>query len=208
MIEVKPFQSLDEATHALDNGGRFYNLLTTTDDHQINAAELKKAAGIFLSEQKAFLYLHLALAELRPMDRSDVLALLTQGVAQRYEAKGPRLLKSSELVREGKPGELLVAEGAPRFMAQQTRKSIIMIPAGKVIVPVPVHERFDSYHLIDPADSGGEPATLVVQKSKSTDRLPETPMRFAGALRTISFDDPGGRVPGAFFEPLYFAHLD
>lgn len=218
MIEVKPFASLDDAREALDNGGRFYNLLTEADDCRISAAELKKAAGVFLSEQRAFLYLALAISCLRPMDRDDLLSMLTPSVAQRFESGGPKPLRSSALLREGKPGDLLLSEGTPRFVSHHARRSVVMIFTGKVMIPVPVEQHFDRYELVDPADRG-EPALFIVPKgltrvgaskdaSSPESRLPECPMRLAGVLRSVLFEDPGGRVPGAFFEPLYFMRPD
>ncbi len=205
MQEVQPFQTLDDATEVLDNGGRFYHLLAREDDGRIDTSELNTAAGVFLSEQKAFLYLQLALADLRPLDRDDLLAKLAPATAKRFRERGPAVKPSSAIVAGSKPGSLAVAEGTPRYESHQTRRIIVMIPAGKVMVPVPVTEHYDCYRLVDPADRG-EPATMIVPKP--TQRLPERRMRVAGAVRSITFDDPGGRVPGAVFEPLYFTMLE
>jgi hypothetical protein len=45
--ELKPYRTVARARAALDNGGRFYNLLAIADDDRISKAELNKAAGVF-----------------------------------------------------------------------------------------------------------------------------------------------------------------
>ena len=46
MKKIEPYKSIDEATLSLDNGGRFYNVLTKSDDGIISTSELGKVAGI------------------------------------------------------------------------------------------------------------------------------------------------------------------
>jgi hypothetical protein len=71
MRELKPYRTIVGARAALDNGGRFYNLIAMADDDRITLGELAKAAGIFRSEAKAFLFLHMALADLGDGQRSE-----------------------------------------------------------------------------------------------------------------------------------------
>jgi hypothetical protein len=115
MRELKPYQTLAGAKAALDNGGRFYNLLTMADDNRISKAELSKAAGVFRSEQAAFLFLDMALADLTDGQRSEVLSLLESKLAKRYKSHGPRRLAASAMASEAQPGQLVVVEGYPRF---------------------------------------------------------------------------------------------
>lgn len=64
MREIKPYKTLKGAKAALDNGGRFLNLFARAGDDRITSDELTKAAGVFLHESLAFLFLDMALADL------------------------------------------------------------------------------------------------------------------------------------------------
>ena len=56
MKKVNPYKSQAAALKSLDNGGRFFNVLTKADDGQITSAELSKVAGAFSNKQLMNLY--------------------------------------------------------------------------------------------------------------------------------------------------------
>ena len=60
MKKIEPYKNINEATLSLDNGGRFYNVLTKSDDGIISSSELGKVAGLFIDKQKMVLFLDLA----------------------------------------------------------------------------------------------------------------------------------------------------
>ncbi len=60
MRELKPYRTMQGLQKAIDNGGRFYNLLTHADDHIVTRAELAKAAGVFSAGVNAYLFLEMA----------------------------------------------------------------------------------------------------------------------------------------------------
>lgn len=46
MKKVSPYQNLNTALKSLDNGGRFYNILTKAEDGIINQAEIGKVGNL------------------------------------------------------------------------------------------------------------------------------------------------------------------
>ena len=205
MRELKPYRTLAGARAALDNGGRFFNLLTRADDDRISKVELTKAAGVFRSEQQAFLFLHMALADLTDGQRSEVLSLLEPPLAGRYKSHGPRRLETSAVADEAMPGELIVVEGYPRYFTESKVRSVVFIPAGKVMMPVPVEVYYDGYHVFATADATGIPASLVMKRGKQ--RLADRFTRFGGVIRPNAFEDGSGNKSGVFLEPLFFTAL-
>ena len=66
MREIKPYKTFSGATAALDNGGRFFNLFARSGDEIVDSSELKKAAGVYSGDSKAFMYFDMALMSLTP----------------------------------------------------------------------------------------------------------------------------------------------
>ena len=201
MRELKPYRTVAGAKAALDNGGRFYNLLAMADDNRISKAELNKAAGVFRSEQRAFLFLHMALVDLTESQRAEVVSLLDPPLAKRYKSHGPRRLKASEMASE-KAGQLVVVEGYPRFYKRQTQRAVVPMMAGKVMMMVPVQVHYDGYVLFETPNAKGTPGSLVVKRPRAM--LAESLTRFGGVMRPYSFEDSSGKHSGVFLEPLYF----
>lgn len=206
MREVKPYRTVARARAALDNGGRFYNLLAMADDNRITKAELAKAAGVFRSEQKAFLFLHMGLADLSDGKRSEVLSLLEPALAKRYKSNGPRRLEPSAVSAEAKAGQLIVVEGYPRFHTRKTHRAIVPMMVGKVIVPVPVETHYDGYQVFATPNAKGTPAWLVVKRPRAM--LAATFTRFGGAIRPYTFEDSSGKHSDLFLETLLFTNLN
>ena len=51
-----PYRTVRNALTSIDNGGRFYNLLTKANDGNISTSELGKVAGSFSDKQKREAY--------------------------------------------------------------------------------------------------------------------------------------------------------
>ena len=205
MRELKPYQTVAGAKAALDNGGRFYNLIAMADDNRITKGELTKAAGVFRSEQQAFLFLHMALADLSDGQRSEVLSLLEPALAKRYKSHGPRRLEPRDVAADAKPGQLIVVEGYPRFSTRKTHRAVVPMMAGKVMVLVPVEVHYDGYQLFASPDAKGTPAWLVVSRPRAM--LAERFTRFGGAIRPYTFEDSSGKHSDVFLEALFFTNL-
>ena len=206
MRELKPYRTVVGARAALDNGGRFYNLIATADDNRITKGELAKAAGVFRSEQKAFLFLHMALADIGDSQRSEVLALLEPALAKRYKSAGPRRLEPRAVNTETKAGQLVVVEGYPRFFKRKTRRAVVPMMVHVVLVQVPVEVHYDGYALFATPDAKGTPASLVVTRPRAM--LAKSFTRFGGVIRAYTLEDSSGKHSGVFLEPLFFTNLN
>ena len=204
MREVKSYRTVAGAKAALDNGGRFYNLIAMANDNRITKSELAKAVGVFSSEQRAFLFLHMGLADLSDTQRNEVLSLLEPALAKRYKSAGPRRLEPRDLA-EAKPGELVVVEGYPKYSTRKTRRGVAPIMIGLVMLPVPVEEQYDAYHIFATPDSKGSPGWLVVKRPKVM--LAENRTRFGGVIRNYKYEDSSGKHSVVFLEPLYLTNL-
>ena len=64
MKKLNPCQNLTTALKTLDNGGRFYNILTKAEDGIISQAELGKVGGLFSSKQQSILLLEMSISAL------------------------------------------------------------------------------------------------------------------------------------------------
>ena len=202
---MNPYRTVAGAKAALDNGGRFYNLLEIADDKRITKAELAKAAGIFRSEQQAFLFLRMALADLNDGEQTEVLALLEPPLARRFKSGGPRWLEPAAVSAEAKAGQLVIVEGYPRFSHRKTQRAVMPMMVGKVMSLLPVEVHYDGYQLSSTPNDKGTPAWLVVKRPRVM--LAETCTRFGGAIRQYTFEDSSGKHSGVFLEPLYFTNV-
>jgi hypothetical protein len=203
MRELKPYQTLAGAKAALDNGGRFYNLVALADDKRISKGELNKAAGVFGGEQKAFLFLHMAIAKLPDNQQAEVLSMLDRPLAKRYKSHGPQQLDPAAL-NKARVGQLVVVDGYPRFHQRKTHHAVVPMMAGKVMVLVPVQTHYDGYQLFTTASGAGSPGWVCVARPKV--HLTERPTRFGGVIR--QYTDKKQKTPGLFLEAIYFYRLD
>jgi hypothetical protein len=203
--ELKPYRTVAGAKAALDNGGRFYNLLSMADDDRISKAELNRAAGVFRGEQRAFLFLHMALVDLTESQRAEVVSLLDSPLAKRYERHGPRRLKASEMTGASNAGQLVVVEGYPRFYKRETQRTVVPMMVGKVMMPVPVEVHYDGYQLFETPNAKGTPGYLFVKHPRAM--LAGSFTRFGGVGRPHRSEDASGGHSVVLLEPLYFTAL-
>lgn len=202
MRELKPYQTLAGAKAALDNGGRFFNLIALADDKRVSKGELNKAAGVFGGEQKAFLFLKMAIAKLPVNQQSEVLSMLDRPLAKRYKSHGPQQLDPAAL-NKAEVGQLVVVDGYPRFHERKTRHAVIPMMVGTVMMLVPVQAHYDGYQLFTSASGTGTPGWVCVQRPKVF--LTEGPTRFGGVIR--QYTDKKQKTTGLFLEAVYFCRL-
>jgi hypothetical protein len=203
MRELKPYQTLAGAKAALDNGGRFYNLVALADDKRISKGELNKAAGVFGGEQKAFLFLHMAIAKLPDNQQAEVLSMLDRPLAKRYKSHGPQQLDPAAM-NKARVGQLVVVDGYPRFHERKTHHAVVPMMVGKVMVPVRVETHYDGYQLFTTASGTGTPGWVSVKRPKV--HLTESPTRFGGVIR--QYTDEKQKTTGLFLEAIYYCRLD
>ena len=90
---IQPYKTLLGAMRALDNGGRFYNLFTSSGDQVVTAAELKKVAGVFRDDLAAALFLALATSELDGTEQRRVIQALGPKARAMHQRHRPAQLE-------------------------------------------------------------------------------------------------------------------
>lgn len=207
MRQVVPYRSLTEAKRVLDNGGRFYNLLTKAEDESIDVGELARAARVFSAGANAFLYLELALARLSLDDQLQVRALLSDELAARAHRYRPQRLAPSQVAARGEAGRTAILEGYPRFAEEGSITTVVMVPmqVGQTTVmqPMPMTDHFDVYTLHDDVESSKGGA--LIANVRGNDRLAlGTKLRIGGVLEQQQDD---GRDAGLYLETQLYSVL-
>ena len=84
MKKITPYRTLQGALNALDNGGRFYNVFTKAGDDVITDSELYRAAGVYSGQDKAFLFVEMALSKLSEAEKSKLIQQLLPKLRMNY----------------------------------------------------------------------------------------------------------------------------
>lgn len=166
MQKVYPYRSLSGARKALDNGGRFYNLLTKAGDGIVTAAELKKAAGKFLDDQATSLFFELALSELDEADRAEIEAALEPEARGLRRLHRPTWLAPAAFPSQARAGKTYVLEGEVERVDDEDVTGIIFVPilVGNVttIMPIPTSHQYSVYTL--KGSTASEPCMILTPK--------------------------------------------
>ncbi|WP_286342349.1 hypothetical protein [Ferrimonas sp. YFM] len=205
MKTIITYSSLKEALADLDNGGRFYNILTEADDGVVEQAELAKVAGVFSDTQTMFLYLDMALSELSPEESMAVRSSLSEDLQQEYQTHKPSRYTPVQAKLEGQAGEPVIIGGVPRLVkSMENFGGMILVPitAGTVttFTMIPIVDQYDVYQV---RDSQSE-REFVVAHAHSDEKLPETYTLFGGILKEMHNEQ--GNSDSLFLEAVYFAN--
>jgi len=76
MKRISPYKEINEALSSLDNGGRFYNILTKSNDGIISQSELGKIGGLFNDKQKIILFLEMSMTSLKDEEKQVIISKL------------------------------------------------------------------------------------------------------------------------------------
>jgi hypothetical protein len=209
MKKIKPFENVDDALTKLDNGGRFYNLLTKADDGVITTAELGKVGGIFNDKQQMILFLELSLSKLNEEQRKEVLLKLDIDLKLLYYNHQPAILTATEAASQGVLAKNTIITGVPKLTASKSDfKGFIMMPimVGSVttFTMIPIMDIYDVYEISD----GATADSVLIAHSKSSNRLPEKRIQVAGILKELKSDKEEAVASKMFLESVYFLELD
>lgn len=205
MQQIHPYQNSSEAMSILDNGGRFYNLLTKQGDGEISTAEIAKVAGIFNDRQKVVLFLEMALSKLEPGKKEGILAKLGEDAGKAYKTFKPQELLPSEAQQKGTLAANAIVFGIPKFVDSKSQlNGFIMIPitTGKVIIPmmVPIIDKYDVYEITDELSS----ETFLIAHTRGEKKLPGHKIKVGGVIKELKADPKEKIASGKFIEALYF----
>lgn len=205
MREIIPYKSRNGAVRALDNGGRFYNLFSTARDLVVDHPELARATGSLSLGTKAFLFFEMALMDLDPEQRAEVIALLEPELRERYQSERPQNLLPSRVESKGEPGLPAIVTGYPIFVEKRSEFKGFVFLVVPIVMMIPITDQFDVYEVFDSPDMM-TPRT-VVATARGSKRLDGVFSRFGGVLTDLQFEDKTGKSHGLFLETEYYTPL-
>lgn len=210
MKEVRPYKTVAGMAKALDNGGRFYNVLTKAGDDVVTGAELARAAGTWSSGQAAFLYMEMARFELEAEDKKALTAMLDGSLLAEYKKHRPVVLAPSAVEARARSGRSAIVQGYPRFVEDRTKfTGFIMIPmvANKVttFTMIPIFDRFDVYEVFDDRRMRRPNSVIAITRGVEFPAL--QPVRFGGIVKKLEQGKSGKHGYRCFVEALYYTRL-
>jgi hypothetical protein len=207
MKKVNPYKSQAAALKSLDNGGRFFNVLTKADDGQITSTELSKVAGAFSNKQLMNLYLEMSLAQLPKRDM--VLRSLSDKLNKAYQRNRPQYLSPAEAATSGQVGATVIITGIPEYKRAKTEFSgFIMVPiiSGDVttFIMVPIMDQYDIYEVKDQQSD----ELFIIAHARSKRKLDNVPTRVGGYLKELQVDKKNVSEKRLFLETYYYTPLN
>jgi hypothetical protein len=209
MKKIKPYNDINEAISSLDNGGRFYNILTKADDGIINQSELGKVGGIFNDKQKMILFLELSISNLNETKKGEIISKLEDDLKTIYKKYKPQELLPSEANSKGILSSNAILTGIPKLTESKSDfKGFIMIPimTGNVttFTMIPIIEKYDVYELRD--DESTE--TFLIAHSKGSEKLPSEKIKIAGVLKELKSNKEEKNASKKFLEAVYHIEIN
>lgn len=206
MKKVTPYKSQAAALKSLDNGGRFFNVLTKADDGQISSAELSKVAGAFSDKQLMNLYLEMSLAQLPKRDM--VLESLSDKLHKAYQRYRPHYLTPAAAAISKQVGATAIITGIPQYKESKTEfYGFIMVPiiTGNVttFMMIPIMDQYDVYEIKDQQSD----ELFIVAHARSNRKLNEVPTRVGGYLKELQVDKNKPSEKRLFLETYYYTPL-
>ena len=206
MQQIIPFNALPDALSTLDNGGRFYNLLTKSDDGNISIEELSKVAGLFSSRQQMVLYYAMSVATLAQDVKQQVDAALTKDAQVAYNRYAPQLLIASEAATKGILASNAIVTGVPKLVETKSDFNgfiIVPIMAGKAMtmILIPIIDKYDIYEMRD--DESSE--TVLIAHARGDEKLPAQKIRAGGIFKELKLKKDNSETSTLFLETLYYS---
>ena len=208
MQDVIPYKNYAGALEALDNGGRFYNIFTKSNDEEVSPTELAKVAGVFSDKQKMFLFYEMAIRELSEGDKQSLFDNLSEDLQAEYEKHKPQELLPSEADSKGVVSKTAILTGCPRFVTDKTVfNGFVFVPVSTnrsmSMIMIPIMDQYDIYELTDDSSS----TKTFIANVRGVARLPVALTRFGGILKESSVDKEGKEQGRLFLEALYCTRL-
>ncbi|MGC6429822.1 MAG: hypothetical protein ACON5F_02145 [Jejuia sp.] len=208
MKKIKPYKYADEALAALDNGGRFYNILTKANDGIISQAELGKVGGVFNDKQQMVLFFEMATSKLDDHKKQMIISKMETKLQQNHNKFIPLKMTPSEAKTKAIKSSSAILEGIPKRITSKTDfKGFIMIPlmVGNVttFMMIPLIDQYDVYELRDELHS----ETFIIAHARSKKKLPETKLKVAGVFKELKSDEDENSSTRLFLEVVYYSDI-
>ncbi|MBC8753801.1 hypothetical protein H2O64_03915 [Kordia sp. YSTF-M3] len=208
MKKIEPFRNFNDALLNLDNGGRFYNILTKADDGVISKAELGKVGGIFYDKQQMILFFELSISKLGEEKRNAVISKLEDNLKALYTKYKPIELLPSEAYSKGIIASNTIITGIPTLTESKSEfVGFIMIPmvVGKVttFTMIPLIDMYDVYEIRDEASD----ENFLIAHAKGATKLPKKKIKVAGVLKELRSDRKESVASKRFLEAIYHIEI-
>ena len=205
MKRIIPYKEVNEAVLSLDNGGRFYNLLTKSNDGLINQSELGKVGGLFNDKQKMILFLEMSMSSLNSEEKEIILSKLDEDLKQTYTKYKSQKLLPSEANTKGIVAANAILTGVPKLIDKKSDfNGFIMVPimAGKAMtfVMIPIIDNYNVYELRDEKTS----ETFLIAHSRNSEKLPSEKIIIAGLLKELQSGKNDNNKKIKFLEANYY----
>ncbi len=209
MTKIEPYKNVNDALSNLDNGGRFYNILTKADDGIISKSELGKVGGIFNDKQQMILFFELSISKLDEKKRNSIISKLEDNLQNVYLTYKPIELEPYEIDSKGIIASNTIITGIPKLIESKSDfTGFIMIPimAGNVttFTMIPLIDTYDVYELRDEETD----KNVVIAHSKGTERLPHKKIKVAGVLKELNADTTNSKSSKKFLEAVYHMEIN
>lgn len=209
MKKIEPYKNINEAISNLDNGGRFYNVLTKAKDGIISKSELGKVGGIFNDKQKMILFFELSISKLNQTTKESIISKLESGLQTTYQKYKSQKLLPSEVNSKGIISSNAIITGIPKLIDSKSDfNGFIMIPiiTDKVttFMIIPIIDKYDVYELRD----GESSESFLIAHSKGSEKLPNKKIKVAGVLKELKANKEEKRASKKFLEALYHLEID
>jgi hypothetical protein len=207
MRKITPYRTCQGALNALDNGGRFYNVFTKAGDDVITDSELYRAAGVYSGQDKAFLFVEMALSKLSEAEKSDVIQQLSPKLRANYLQAKPKQVPIEHFELQVAETDTVIVSGFPVFLENKTQFSgFIMIPicTGKTttFTMIPIFDQFDIYEVYSSSDLRGK--KTIIATVRGSKRLPGIKTTFGGIVKKIQFKDKSKKKHALYVETLFY----
>jgi hypothetical protein len=205
MKKIRPYKTEAGLMKALDNGGRFFNFLTSADDGQIEKAELARVAGVYTDRQKMALYLEMAVFELGEEKAGRVRQALDPQLAAELRRKRIHHFTPAQARHQGVASRAAIVTGVPHYTESKSEMmGFIMVPIsnGKTttMVMIPLIDQYRVYEVRDEA-TGDD---FLIAHERGSRRLPEKRMRLGGVLKKIKAKKGTKPKHDLYLEAIYY----
>ena len=205
MKKIEPYKNINEATLSLDNGGRFYNVLTKSDDGIISTSELGKVAGLFIDKQKMVLFFDLAISNFDVNAKEKIVNSLDASLRSTYEKYKSHELLPSEAYDKGILSCNSIITGFPKKIDSKSDfNGVIVLPVGKSFVVMPIIDKYDVYEIRDEVSDD----TFLIAHARGSIVLPEKKIKVAGVLKELKANKNEKKASKRFLEALYYLDIN
>ena len=204
MKKIEPYKNINDAVKSLDNGGRFYNILTKAEDGIISQAELGKVGGIFNDKQQMALFLEMSILKLKDSEKEEVFSKLDSKLNQTLQKYKSQALLPSEANSKGIISSNAIITGIPKLIDSKSDfNGFIMFPiiSGNVttIMMIPLIDEYDVYELRDEESS----EKFLIAHLKGSEKLPRKKIIIGGVLKVLNTSEMDNAEKKIFLEAIY-----